>query len=52
MEQVVKQFTEMDQIATCLSISPSNYLVAIGTEDCLVKVGEERECVQPEQARE
>ena len=36
--QVVQQFVDMDQVATALALSPSGYLITIGTDDRLVKV--------------
>ncbi len=37
-DQVVKQYVEMDHVATTLAVSPSGYLVTIGTDERLVKV--------------
>jgi hypothetical protein len=36
--QVVQHFVDMDQVATALALSPSGYLITIGTDDRLVKV--------------
>ena len=38
LPQVVQQFVDMDQVATALALSPSGYLITIGTDDRLVKV--------------
>ena len=35
---MVQQFVDMDQVATALALSPSGYLITIGTNDRLVKV--------------
>lgn len=35
---MVKQYVEMDHVATTLAVSPSGYLITIGTDERLVKV--------------
>jgi hypothetical protein len=45
--QVVQQFVDMDQVATALALSPSGYLITIGTDDRLVKVVDYDEVLYP-----